>query len=105
MIEPTNRFTTFVVNFIASHTPRCRDITRLLSEAMDRKLPLRTRIGIRLHFTICVWCKRYGEQLKSLRRYGLKLPQEGCGCSATPGLPLEAKKRLKDAIQRDQSSR
>jgi hypothetical protein len=33
---------------------------------MEVKLPLTTRIKIRFHYLICVWCQRYGEQLQAL---------------------------------------
>jgi len=67
MIEPTNWWKTKVVMFIAKHTPRCHDITRLISQSLDRPLPLRTRIKMRIHYLICVWCERYRDQLGFLR--------------------------------------
>ena len=69
MIEPTNRVRQKLVQLVANLTPCCHDVTRLLSESMERRLPLRMRLLIRLHFSICVWCKRYHGQLKLLRKY------------------------------------
>ena len=51
MIKPTSNVTKKFVQFVASVTPHCHDITRLLSESMEHPLPLRTRLLIRLHFT------------------------------------------------------
>src|SRR5687768_17588157 len=41
VIEPTNWWKTRLVTFIAEHTPKCHDVTRLISESLDRPLPLR----------------------------------------------------------------
>jgi len=45
----------------------CKDVTRLLSEAMDHSLPLGKRIGVRLHLLICKFCVRYERQLLQIR--------------------------------------
>jgi hypothetical protein len=52
--------------FLEMITPPCRDVTRMMSEAMDRRLPLRKRVAIYVHRLICVWCDRYYRQLHSL---------------------------------------
>ena len=48
-------------------SPGCREATRLQSEAMDRPLPLRKRIGLKIHLVLCRWCRRYGKQIGFLR--------------------------------------
>jgi hypothetical protein len=65
---------------------------------MEHPLPLRTRLLIRLHFTICVWCKRYGEQLKFLRKCGSGFAEKGCG-GEIETLPSGARERLKNALR------
>ena len=97
MIKPTNNVTKKFVQFVANVTPHCHDITRLLSESMEHPLPLRTRLLIRLHFTICTWCKRYGEQLKLLRKCGSGFAEKGCERGAET-LPSGAHERLKKAL-------
>ena len=47
--------------------PACRDVTRLQSRALDESLPLRKRVGLKCHLLFCVWCRRYGRQLRFLR--------------------------------------
>jgi hypothetical protein len=96
-IEPTNWLTSKITEFLVAHTPRCKDITRLLSASLDRKLPLRQRLGIRLHFLICVWCERYGEHLGWLRRWSHEAPEH-----AHEKLSDDARERLKRAL-REQS--
>ena len=60
-----------LVRVIAKRTPKCREVVGLLSQSMEVKLPVTTRIKIRLHYLICVWCYRYGQQFQTLREYRL----------------------------------
>lgn len=60
----------------------CKDATRLISESMDRSLPLRKRIGVRVHLLICRFCARYERQLLLLRETARRIAAEG-----TPGEP------------------
>src|SRR6266487_3464688 len=62
-----NWFQTKLVIFIGKHTPKCRDMVRILSQAMDQPLPLSMRINKRIHYLICCWCQRYEEQLRYIR--------------------------------------
>jgi hypothetical protein len=80
--------------------PTCRDMTRLLSDAMDRTLPFHVRMRMRLHLRICVACERYKHQLtlirNLLRKDGAQLidhyrPQKPC-------LSAEAKARIQRAL-------
>jgi hypothetical protein len=79
VIEPTTAWKTRFVAFIAGHTPKCHEITRLISESMERPLSWRLRITLRLHYLICVWCERYRDQLV-FTRGALRIlpdPEEG----------------------------
>jgi hypothetical protein len=53
--------------FLEKITPSCKDVTRMMSEAMDRQLPLRKRLAVYLHRLTCVWCDRYYRQLHLMR--------------------------------------
>ena len=46
----------------------CREASRKLSEAADRKLPLSDRITLRIHLGICDACTNFSKQLDFLRR-------------------------------------
>ncbi len=98
MIEPTNWWKTRLVMFIAEHTPKCHDITRLISQSMDRPLPLRTRIAMRIHYIICVWCERYRDQLGFIGA-ALKSCPDNEGERTRGKLSPDARKRLKVAVQ------
>ena len=97
MIEPTNGWKAKVVMFIAEHTPKCHDITRLVSEAMDRPLPLRTRLAMRMHYLICIWCQRYRDQLGFVRDALQSCPTDDID-RARGKLSPEARNRLKIAL-------
>lgn len=43
--------------------PSCRDATRMLSEARERRLGLGERIGLRLHLMLCTGCNNFRKQL------------------------------------------
>ena len=51
----------------------CKDASRLLSEAQERRLGLRERIALRLHLMVCTGCDNFRKQLDfigtTMRRY------------------------------------
>ena len=96
-IEPTNWWKTKIVMFLARHTPKCHDITRLISAAQDNPLPWGTRVKMRLHFWICAWCARYRDQLGFMRKAMRVMPEESA--PGASGLSAESKERLKRAFQ------
>jgi Putative zinc-finger len=71
----------------------CRQATRLVSQAMDTKLPWHQRLAVRIHLLYCVWCRRYAAQLQLLRKAAKQLPKEELDTSAQK-LSDDAKKRM-----------
>ncbi len=55
-------------------TLSCKEASRLMSEALDRKLELRERFALRLHVAICTACTRVEKQLMILRHAVAELP-------------------------------
>ncbi len=55
------------VTWIWKHTPNCAEMSRLASQSLDAPLPARIWLKMKLHYVICVWCKRYMKHLKFLR--------------------------------------
>jgi len=47
----------------------CRDMSTWVSRSMDRRLPLRQRLAIRMHLLMCRHCRRLYEQLLALRGF------------------------------------
>ncbi|HET9522698.1 MAG TPA: hypothetical protein VFO90_00620 [Terrimicrobiaceae bacterium] len=85
---------TQVVKFIGRHTPKCPEVVRILSRGMDKKLSLKTRMFLQLHFLICRWCQRYSEHLRYLRKFGRHLPEEVSNLDGIT-LPPGARDRIK----------
>ena len=46
----------------------CKDVTRLVSQGLDRRLGLGERIAVRVHLLICDGCTNFTRQMKFLRR-------------------------------------
>lgn len=64
-----NRFTHILkapVIWLSDLSVSCRESARLQSEALDRRLPFRHRLGLRVHLLLCKWCRRYGRQISLL---------------------------------------
>ncbi len=55
----------------------CKETTRLLSQAADRKLGFGERVGLRVHLAICNGCRNVDAQFKFLRIAVQKLPLDG----------------------------
>ena len=51
----------------------CKDVSRLLSEARERRLGLGERFALRLHLMMCAGCNNFRKQLDfinaAMRRY------------------------------------
>jgi hypothetical protein len=92
-----NWWQTMLVKFIGKHTPKCREMVRILSRSMDEPMPLIMRIRKRIHFLICCWCQRYEEQLRYIRETARQFPEHA---DKVPGPPLseEAKERMKQKL-------
>jgi hypothetical protein len=79
----------------------CKDVTRLLSDSMDRSLPIGKRIGVRLHLLICKFCARYERQLHLIRDTVRRI----AAAEETPGEPFggalseAARTRIRSALE------
>jgi hypothetical protein len=79
----------------------CKDVTRLVSESMDRSLPFGKRVGVRLHLLICRFCERYRRQLLLLREAAAQIAS---GADRPPVPPTEAlsegaRKRIVESLR------
>jgi hypothetical protein len=92
-----NWFQTQLVIFIGKHTPKCREMVRILSQSMDEPLPLSMRIKKRIHYLICCWCQRYEQHLHYLRDTARKFP-EHADVASSAALPPGAKERIKQRL-------
>jgi hypothetical protein len=46
---------------------RCREVTRLVSQGLDRRLGFAERVRLRLHLAICDGCANFKRQMDFLR--------------------------------------
>ena len=79
----------------------CKEVSRLVSESMDRGLPFWQRCSMRLHLLMCSFCSRFRRQILFLRgaahSFG-KATEEGERL-ANVRLSPEARARIKRALQ------
>lgn len=77
--------------------PACKQIVKVISESMERKLSLRERITVKLHLWICLWCVWYLEHLNLMQdTIRTKASQEpNLDSSSLPPLSPEARERMK----------
>jgi hypothetical protein len=92
-----NWLQTKLVIFIGKHTPKCREMVRILSQSMDEPMPLMMRIKKRIHFLICCWCQRYEEHLHYIRKTAHRFPEHADDASSASFSP-EAKERIKQKL-------
>lgn len=86
-----------MMRLMARMMPSCKDVSELISQAIDSQLPLRKRLSIRLHVSMCGFCRRYEKQLHLLRR-GFTFYADPEQNKAEKSLSPEARARLEKAI-------
>jgi hypothetical protein len=96
-----NWLQTKLVIFIGKHTPKCREMVRILSQSMDEPMPLGMRIKKRIHYLICCWCQRYEQHLYYLRDTARQFPEHAAKASDAP-VSEQTKERWKAALRTEQ---
>ena len=76
---------------------RCREISKLVSESMERQLPLRQRIELRMHLMLCRLCAGFARQTRLLRQAAKRIAADLPASGAT--LSEEARERIKVALR------
>ncbi|HWD18043.1 MAG TPA: hypothetical protein VHB20_02095 [Verrucomicrobiae bacterium] len=95
-----NRFLATISNWRRALLPSCREAARLQSEALDTTVSPARRGGLWLHLCVCAWCRRYGKQIRFLRRSAQENPDKFTA-AAPQQLTLEARARLKQRLQEE----
>ena len=65
----------------------CKDVSRLISQALEEDLPAGERARMRMHFVICQTCRNVDEQMQFIRRAMGKLGDEGLPPVPPPAVP------------------
>ncbi len=77
----------------------CEEVTRLVSESLDRELSLRQRVSTKIHLMMCRLCSRYSKQLASLREaFRLHAMREEDLDIYPASLSSEAREHIKQSI-------
>ena len=79
-------------------SPTCKEASRLQSLALDRKLSLMQRIGLRIHLLLCKWCHRYGKQIRFLHDATREHPDH-LAEPVQQSLSQTARERIKQRLQ------
>ena len=87
-----------IVRWLLRTLPPCKVVVRLASESNERRLTIRERVLMRLHFWVCDWCQRYMEQTQSIRRACLRMGRNTARYRSQP-MPEESRMRLKRRLR------
>ncbi len=77
----------------------CKDVTRKISQAQDRRLTFRERLSIRLHLLICYACRRFVKQVTILTAVSQRLLSDDSKSGAVDTLTDSARHRIRDRLQ------
>ena len=84
--------------------PNCHEVSRLISESMETGIPLRKRIGLWMHLSMCRMCKGFAAQLRVIQTAAkLQGDSETDTSLADATLPDEARERIRRAMQNAES--
>lgn len=85
---------------LARRLPDCKTITPVIGESLDKRLPLRQRIVIRLHLFTCEACARYLEQIEFLRAAAHRHEEmlETAAADSNAAMSSDAKERLRSRL-------
>jgi hypothetical protein len=86
--------------------PSCKEVSRLVSDALDRDLPFRPRFFMRVHLLMCSLCSQFRRQVLFLRGAARAFGQDDKEgeVPADVRLSAEARTRIKQALNRSDSS-
>ena len=77
----------------------CREVTRLVSESIDRKLPLWQRVGIKIHFLMCKLCPEAKRQMLFIKQAMSQFTLESSALETEVYLSPETRERIKLALK------
>ncbi|MBI9084226.1 MAG: zf-HC2 domain-containing protein [Desulfobacterales bacterium] len=77
----------------------CKEVSEILSAAMDRELTDEEKTRMKLHFSVCTWCQDHKNQLDTLRAAGKRLDTLCEDADSGVGLSPETRERIKHALK------
>ena len=88
-----------IMNYVL---PDCKEVAQLSSISLDETLPLKKRVGLKLHIMMCKFCRRHNEQLYLIRELiGKKLRGDDAGeKEADSHLSEESRQRISSLLKK-----
>ena len=79
----------------------CKEVSRLLSESMERKLSFWERMGLWFHLSMCKLCKGFSKDLQQLREAARRHAEdvENDTGDSDAVLSSEARERMKRRLE------
>ena len=77
----------------------CEETSRLVSESMDRALPLNKRIAVRMHLQVCKACAAFRKQLLFMRQAVHHFQDDISDTLTGPPLDPGSRQRIKDSLK------
>lgn len=79
----------------------CKEYSKIVSSSMDRPLPLRQKLTVKLHQMLCPPCERLGKHLEVIRK-ACRQESTGSDCDEAvqnARLPEDVCQRIKAAMK------
>jgi hypothetical protein len=71
----------------------CKRASQLISQSLDRRLTLGERFALKFHLIICKYCKRFSQQVNTLR-IAIRQMVSAVENDDTIVMPIDAKARI-----------
>ncbi len=85
----------------------CKEAAGLLSESLDRKLPLGRRIALKMHLLFCKFCRRFRRQVLFLKGAASQVRDEKWEEKApiSDSLSASAREKIERSLKNQPKSR
>ncbi len=77
----------------------CKEVSEMISESMDRALPIYQRVLMRMHLLMCKYCAGCREHFKTLRAASRYEELHGKELDDSRALSSDGKERLKEFLK------
>ena len=83
----------------------CKEVSRLVSESLDRKFPIWQRMGVWIHLSMCKLCRGFHKDLLNLRSAARQYADDIKMNASEPNAALSeaARERIKHALESEDS--
>jgi len=81
----------------------CKEVSRLVSESLDRKFPFWQRMGVWIHLNMCKLCCGFRKDVLNLRSAARQHADDIKMDTSEPALSEEARERIQHALKSEDS--